>query len=235
VDNIKGDARPEDFGGLPDRGEKRFPNSFDSQVQTLPLVSAFTRRREVFTGRMAMLGFLAAFYWEWYFPSHPNILQKVSAFTARTGWQISAASVLSVVVAVVIWNTITALAPGSATYTRQNQADVAKRPPGPNQEVPKNPQQAFGIRGWGFTKANEVFVGRIAMLGFPAAIIGQLRMGGLDGPGPIAQVANIFGKVPDEAWYSAVGGYFSLFVIVTLAVAYIQGRPGTVQGEDDIY
>jgi hypothetical protein len=35
----------------------------------------------------------------------------------------------------------------------------------------------------------ELFNGRIAMLGFAAAVIGQFQMGGYDGPGPVAQVS----------------------------------------------
>jgi hypothetical protein len=34
----------------------------------------------------------------------------------------------------------------------------------------------------------ELFNGRIAMLGFAAAVIGQFQMGGYAGPGPVAQV-----------------------------------------------
>ncbi len=37
-------------------------------------------------------------------------------------------------------------------------------------------------------QANELFHGRLAMLGFAAALINQMRMGGLAGPGPLAQV-----------------------------------------------
>jgi hypothetical protein len=38
------------------------------------------------------------------------------------------------------------------------------------------------------TQANELLHGRLAMLGFAAAVINQLRLGGVYGPGPLAQV-----------------------------------------------
>jgi hypothetical protein len=37
-------------------------------------------------------------------------------------------------------------------------------------------------------QSNELFNGRLCMLGFFAAVVQQFRMGGLHGPGPIAQV-----------------------------------------------
>jgi hypothetical protein len=39
-------------------------------------------------------------------------------------------------------------------------------------------------------QANELFNGRLAMLGFAAAVVQQLRMGGAYGPGPVAQVGS---------------------------------------------
>ena len=44
--------------------------------------------------------------------------------------------------------------------------------------------QFFGIKGFGFTKENELFVGRVAQLGFAAALIGEA----VTGVGPLAQL-----------------------------------------------
>merc|ERR1711924_441581 len=46
-----------------------------------------------------------------------------------------------------------------------------------------NPGKFFGIDGVGFTKANELFVGRMAQLGFAASLIGEA----VTGKGPLAQ------------------------------------------------
>lgn len=46
----------------------------------------------------------------------------------------------------------------------------------------------FGVTNWGFTKANELFHGRLAMLGFAGVLWRQFTLGGYTGPGPLAQV-----------------------------------------------
>ncbi|KAK9826860.1 hypothetical protein WJX81_001059 [Elliptochloris bilobata] len=46
------------------------------------------------------------------------------------------------------------------------------------------PGKFFGISGLGFTKANELFVGRLAQLGFAASLIGK----GLTGKGILGQI-----------------------------------------------
>ena len=49
-----------------------------------------------------------------------------------------------------------------------------------------NPKQFFGVSdAFGFTKKNELFVGRVAMLGFAAELIGELAQGG---KGPLGQL-----------------------------------------------
>lgn len=60
----------------------------------------------------------------------------------------------------------------------------SKKPqtPAPKKDAPKD--GIFGTSGGiGFTKANELFVGRVAMLGFAASILGE----GLTGKGTLAQ------------------------------------------------
>ena len=46
------------------------------------------------------------------------------------------------------------------------------------------PKKFFGISGFGFTKANELFVGRMAQLGFAAALLGE----SITGKGPLGQL-----------------------------------------------
>jgi len=213
----------------------RSGTSFDSQVQTNWGVSAFTRRREVFAGRLAMLGFWAACFWEWYVPSHPNILQQLTLFSGRTGFEINEATWLTIIVGLIAYNGLTAVSPASPTLSEENQQDVAKRPKGPNDEVPNSPQMFLGIRGWGFNKANELFVGRTAMIGFAAALLGQMWLGGLQGPGPLAQVAHYLGTTANDAYYGSAGNFFIVFVGFAAAVSFLRGQFGTTQGEEDIY
>ena len=86
-------------------------------------------------------------------------------------------AVNAIVIGIVGFNVLTALNPASPTFSSSNQADVKKRPSGPIQNPKINPisdPQAFlGIdKGFGFTRKNELFVGRMAMIGFASAIIG---------------------------------------------------------------
>ena len=66
--------------------------------------------------------------------------------------------------------------PGSPTFSESNQRDVKKRQKGPNQNpkiTPAEPKKFLGITEFGFSKKNEVFVGRTAQLGFLASVIGE--------------------------------------------------------------
>ena len=66
--------------------------------------------------------------------------------------------------------------PGSPTFSESNQKDVKKRQKGPNQNPKINvsePKKFLGITNFGFSKKNEVFVGRTAQLGFLASVIGE--------------------------------------------------------------
>jgi len=225
--------------------------SFNAQVKANPAVSAFTRRREVFAGRLAMVGFWAACFWECYLPFRPNILGQLTAFSDNIlNYHISEGTWLAIVGALVAYNGLSAFSPASPTLSNENQDDVKKRPLNPNnivgaggsdEPVPNTPGQLLGIRGWGFSKANELFVGRVAMLGFAFAILGQLWLGGLQGPGPLAQVAYWLGQVgqgqtPADGYYSFVSNvFFPGFVIFAFAVSYLRGQFGTTTGEEDIY
>ena len=52
------------------------------------------------------------------------------------------------------------------------------------------PRQFLGISdSFGFTKKNEVFVGRVAMLGFAAELLGELSQGGR---GPLGQLGAVY-------------------------------------------
>jgi hypothetical protein len=214
------------------------PAGMDSQVKVNPAVPALTRRREVFVGRLAIFGIVAAGFWEWYLPSRPNILQQISGGLNLVGLDVGPGFALAIVLGLVGYSAI-ALAPGNPTYSEENQKDVAKRPPGPNQEAPQNLsiQEGLGISGWGFSKRNEVFVSRMAMLGFAAGVVGQMAMGGVEGPGVLAQIARYLNTPADDAFYSQVPTWFIGYTIFALGLAYFRGKTGekTRNEEKDIY
>ena len=95
------------------------------------------------------------------------------------------------IVALIGFNAIAALVPTSGTFVPEEREALKERPKGVLQD-PKitifEPKKFFGISEFGFTKANELFVGRVAQLGFAASLIGEVRTG----QGPLAQFD--FGK-----------------------------------------
>lgn len=69
-----------------------------------------------------------------------------------------------------------------------DEEELAPRPKGPLQDSKVSlatPGKFFGIKGFGFTKENELFVGRMAQLGFAASLIGE----GLTGKGILSQLS----------------------------------------------
>ncbi|KAL6764629.1 hypothetical protein V8C86DRAFT_3128843 [Haematococcus lacustris] len=222
-------------------------------------ISAFTRRREVFAGRLAMVGLSAALFWEWALPNHPNILEQVSTGFNLAGFSFTPANAATLLGLLVVQNAFTALVPWSPTFSSENLKDVAKRPAGPPTASvsPLDFKRFLGISNFGgFTKANEVFNGRrvswppatlpvmlpgpascgdkLAMLGFAAAVFQQLRMGGYSGPGIIAQVATFLGT-DASSLYDVFPTAFGAWALTWAALAFVNGKPGSIEGESEIY
>lgn len=68
-----------------------------------------------------------------------------------------------------------------------DEEELTSRPKGALQDSKVSlatPGKFFGIKGLGFTKANELFAGRLAQLGFAASLIGE----GLTGKGILGQL-----------------------------------------------
>jgi hypothetical protein len=83
-------------------------------------------------------------------------------------------------------------------------------------------------------QANELFNGRMAMLGFAAAIIQQLRMGGVNGPGTIAQVAEFLNMSPDQL-YLATPLFFAAWPLFWTVLAFARGKFASIEKETEIY
>jgi hypothetical protein len=81
------------------------------------------------------------------------------------------------ILAVIAFNLIAAFLPARGKFV-PDEEELAPRPKGPLQD-PRitllEPKKFFGVTNFGFTKANELFVGRLAQLGFAA---GELRARG---------------------------------------------------------
>lgn len=198
-----------------------------------PLTSAFTRTREVFVGRLAMSGFLAGTIGE---------LLTGKGFFGQLALEtnLPAFAVKALVVGIVGFNLLTALNPASPTFSEENQRDVRKRPKGPTQDTRINiatqPREFLGIdKGFGFTRKNELFVGRMAMLGFSAALIGEQLTGG---KGPLAQIGIPLGQELNPQ-YAGAGLFLWIGVFLVAAIGYGSTQDarfyGELEGNEDIY
>lgn len=192
------------------------------------ILPAFTRNREINAGRLAMLGFTAAYIGEIITPNHLGIIGQVSAWTG-----VSSGMVGTALVGLIVANLLGGVLPFSSTWDDDVQRDNAKRNSGPTQgNLGSGPKQFLNITSLGFTKQNELFNGRMAQLGFLAALTGEV----VSGHGPIGQVAKYFDlSVGDELYANAkvVLGLWTLFLLASAAVTGNWGQK--VPGDDNVY
>ncbi|GLC45790.1 Photosystem II 22 kDa protein 1, chloroplastic [Pleodorina starrii] len=138
-----------------------------------PIKLGFTKTNELFLGRLAMLGFSASLLGEIVTGKGP-----LAQFGYETG--LNGIEVDGLVIGLIAFNLIAAVLPTSQTFVPQEQESIQERPVGPLQD-PRisllDPKRFFGVKGFGFTKDNELFVGRMAQLGFAFSVIGELATG----------------------------------------------------------
>jgi len=155
-------------------------NGTTGEKKRVGLQLGFTKDNELFVGRAAMLGFAFSLIGE---------LITGKGALAQLGYEIfddkiGTLQVDELVIGLIAFNLIAAILPASGTFVPDEE--VAKRPAGSLQD-PRvsilNPKEFFGITKFGFTKENEIFVGRTAQLGFAASLIGET----LTGKGALAQ------------------------------------------------
>lgn len=188
--------------------------------------SGFTRNREVIAGRLAMTGFFAETIGELF--TGKGAVGQLSLETLLPRPLIAA-----VVAGIVVFNFATALNPAGPTFDEDNQRDVRKRPSGGVQKpssknLVENPKETLGVTSFGFTKANELFVGRVAMIGFAASLIGEFFQAG---KGPLGQLGI---PMPAYAEYAAFG--LAGWILFFFAAAVGTGNfPGETETGDDIY
>jgi len=199
----------------------------DSAFRTSPLESAFTRRREIFVGRLAMTGFFSAVIGE--LLTGKGALGQLGLET-----RLPQPVVNWLVIAIVGFNVVTALNPFGSTFSQENQQDVRKRPTGAVQNPKKNilndPKGTVGIPGeFGFLKKNELFVGRVAMLGFAAELVGEVLT---KGKGPIGQLGLPLG-LPLNPELAGFG--LAVWVGFFLVAAIGYGNFGQQEGDEGIY
>ncbi|PNW84502.1 hypothetical protein CHLRE_03g146147v5 [Chlamydomonas reinhardtii] len=201
---------------------------YSSAIRVPIWMPAFTRRREVFMGRIAMVAFAVSCGLEIFTADHLGPIRQVQLWSG-----LDESTVVALIMGIIAYNVLGGLGPWSPTFAPENLRDVARRPRGPPSDLPAKVGDWLGISGWGFTKRNEVFHGRLAMMGFLFAFINEMKTG----RGALGQVAGYLGIIPDAAWYSACLNGFIVFSALMLGASIL--FPSRLQGsnasEDDIY
>lgn len=154
------------------------PGIQSKNAKGLKFELGFTKNNELFVGRLAMLGFSASLIGE--------LLTGKGAlaqFDVETGLPLGDTEPL--VLMLVLFNVLAAIAPASGKFVVEEE-EYDDRLDGPLQDpsIPFFSKQGLGLSGgFGFTKENELFVGRVAQLGFAASLVGEA----VTGKGPLAQ------------------------------------------------
>eukprot|EP00879_Flechtneria_rotunda_P023443 GHRR01024796.1.p1 GENE.GHRR01024796.1~~GHRR01024796.1.p1 ORF type:complete len:272 (+),score=62.74 GHRR01024796.1:646-1461(+) len=138
----------------------------------------FTRNNEVFVGRLAMVGFAASVVGE--------ALSGGAGPLAQLGYDFGLPQyqVGLSLAGLVGFNAIAACLPNSATFKPEAASDETGPIRDPTITI-FDIKRFFGVTNWGFTAQNELFAGRMAQLGFVAAILGELATG----LGPLGQLS----------------------------------------------
>eukprot|EP00775_Hariotina_reticulata_P010780 gene10779-10936_t len=161
------------------KGKSQLLDKSAKQTNKAGFELGFTKSNELFVGRLAMIGFASSLVGE--------VLSGKGAL-AQLGYDFGLPTTqIDIFIAGLIgFNFIAAFLPTSGTFVPEEVEARSAERKGPLQD-PKitllQPKKFFGITEFGFTKANELFVGRLAQLGFAASLIGEI----VTGKGPLAQ------------------------------------------------
>ncbi|WIA37198.1 hypothetical protein OEZ86_014150 [Tetradesmus obliquus] len=144
----------------------------------------FTKDNEVFVGRLAMTGFAASVVGE-VLSGGQGALAQLSYLSG-----LPEASLGALLAGLACFNLVAGLAwPGAATFKPEqvaaNEADAGEGPLRNPKVTLFQVKKFFGVTDWGFTPQNELFAGRLAQLGFAAALLGEAATG----LGPLGQLA----------------------------------------------
>ncbi|CAL8471288.1 g10830 [Coccomyxa elongata] len=179
----------------------------------------FTKSNELFVSRAAMIGIATSIIGE--LLTGKGALQQLGF---ETGLPIQ--DLDGLVLFIIAFNLIAALLPAKGTFV-PDEEELTQRPKGALQDSKVSlatPGKFFGgIKGLGFTKANELFAGRLAQLGFAASLIGE----GVTGKGILGQL-NVETGIP----LKDVDAIILVFGVVLPFLAAINEGSGKFVDED---
>lgn len=169
----------------------------------------FTRANEILHGRMAMVGFFASVIGD-YVDKGVGPLELASIETGLSNSQI-----IDLVGFITLINVIIASLPNSATFHRE-ELEQLEQDIGPLQDgriTIFDPLRFFGVDNkFGFYTKNELFVGRVAMIGFAISVAQDL----LNGEGPLTELS---GEIHVNAMYIASGIVAWAMLMATTAIS----------------
>jgi photosystem II protein len=149
-----------------------------SQKKGVKVALGFTKTNELFVGRMAMLGVASSIIGE--LLTGKGALAQLGLETGLPLQEIDGFILL-----VIAFNLVAALLPTTGKFV-PDEEELEERPDGVLQDPSisiLDYKRFFGVKGFGFTKENELFTGRVAQLGFAISLIGEA----LTGKGILAQ------------------------------------------------
>jgi photosystem II protein len=185
---------------------------FDSgltETDGVKVALGFTKSNELFVGSIAMLGIAASIIGE--LLTGKGAIAQLGLETGLPLFEVDDA-----ILALIGFNIIAALLPTKGKFVA-DEDELEERPDGVLQDPSISVldyKRFFGVSGFGFTKANELFVGRMAQLGFAISLIGET----LTGKGILAQFDIETGLPLNETEPLLV-----FFIIFTLFAAINEG------------
>jgi photosystem II protein len=159
--------------------QKNGTTSTKKQGAKYPFQLGFTKENELFVGRLAMLGFAFSLIGE---------LLTGRGALSQLGYEVfddklNIVQIDELVVGLILFNLVCAILPASGTFVPDEEVEARVGPLQDPRIYPTDVKRFFGVSEFGFTKENELFVGRMAQLGFAASLIGET----ITGKGPLAQ------------------------------------------------
>lgn len=189
----------------------------DGSLKKKTVSLGFTKDNELFVGRMAMIGVAASLFGE--------VITGKGAI-AQLGLETGVTNLFELdwaILFLIAFNFIAAFAPTSGKFVPEEDFSNDKKGALQDPSISvTDPKQFFGFSGFGFSKANELFVGRLAQLGFAASLIGEA----ITGQGILGQIGLETGIPLNEA------EPLLLFSIAFTALAAINPGTGAFKYDD---